>query len=683
MKNYLLDKDFLNKLSNVNQREVYVRLTALTKDELPIEYIEGKATTGQISVDGNSVVRRTCSLSLVAKDLKINEYYWGLHNKFKLEVGLKNNINKEYDDIIWFEQGLYVITQFNCNTVVNNYTVSISGKDKMCLLNGDVSGNLPHMVDFGIEEEYDENGNTTYREIPIIEIIREAVQNFGNELAQNIVINDIEDAGVEILEYRGDTPLYLLKNVEDDVVVNMTPNGSQVCYVNGQAKTLDSIEKYDNFCNLNPDIEYVPDQVKISTEPNAKTYTVAKIEYGSIPGYRLTDLTYAGDLIANVGESLTSVLDKIKNMLGNFEYFYDLKGRFVFQMKKNYVDVPLQATAEYDELRPENMLNLNSPLINLLDNRLITSFQNNIDFNNLKNDYAVWGVRKTPSGIDVPIHMRFAIDIKPEQYTVIRPGDNFNKTYNSQDYDWRELIYQMAKDYRKCYHDDDFLIRLAQANPQYPTGKTGYEQYYVDMEGFWRELYNPFEIEEDNKRNPLEIYNPEDYNSNNHWAKILEENPENLNFWFDFLQGDLEHFSVQTVGRRPKAINDNNIKAIYYREIPLVLFTTEKDEQYKLQTGYTYIQLQPQMQSLFTISSIGKSAFDQVNTFLYQYSYCAENVTVNMVPIYYLEPNTRIYIRDEKSNIDGEYNVTRMTIPLTFNGLMSVNGTKAVKNITY
>ena len=43
-----------------------------------------------------------------------------------------------------------------------------------------------------------------------------------------------------------------------------------------------------------------------------------------------TDLTYAGDLIANIGESITSVLDKIKSMLSEFEYFYDLEGRFVF-----------------------------------------------------------------------------------------------------------------------------------------------------------------------------------------------------------------------------------------------------------------------------------------------------------------------------------------------------------------
>jgi hypothetical protein len=57
-----------------------------------------------------------------------------------------------------------------------------------------------------------------------------------------------------------------------------------------------------------------------------------------MPGYFLTDLTYASgdgksssnDLIAKAGESITSVLDKIKNMLVHFEYYYDINGKFVF-----------------------------------------------------------------------------------------------------------------------------------------------------------------------------------------------------------------------------------------------------------------------------------------------------------------------------------------------------------------
>jgi hypothetical protein len=54
----------------------------------------------------------------------------------------------------------------------------------------------------------------------------------------------------------------------------------------------------------------------------------------------------------------------------------------------------------------------------------------------------------------------------------------------------------MAIDYRKHYHDDDFLVTLNNNNilynePLYEGGCTGYEQYYIDMEGFWRQIFNP------------------------------------------------------------------------------------------------------------------------------------------------------------------------------------------------
>jgi len=54
------------------------------------------------------------------------------------------------------------------------------------------------------------------------------------------------------------------------------------------------------------------------------------VEFGYTAGYRETDLIYPGELISSIGESLTSILDKLKNMLGAFEYFYDIEGRFIF-----------------------------------------------------------------------------------------------------------------------------------------------------------------------------------------------------------------------------------------------------------------------------------------------------------------------------------------------------------------
>ena len=198
---------------------------------MPIELIEGKVTSGSINIDGASAIRRTCSLSLIAKDLNINDIYWGVQNKFKLEVGIKNFIDLDYPEIVWFPQGIYVITGFNTTQNLNSYTVSISGKDKMCLLNGDIGGNLTASVDFGVEEYWDrENNIVTYTKIPIKTIIREMIHTYALEPYHNIIINDLEDCGFELLEYRGDTNLYMPRKISTGDVSNFIINKKQKYY---------------------------------------------------------------------------------------------------------------------------------------------------------------------------------------------------------------------------------------------------------------------------------------------------------------------------------------------------------------------------------------------------------------------------------------------------------------------
>ena len=252
MKNPLQDKDFLYNLNQDRYKEIYAKIISLSFDEKPLEQIEGRVSSGSINIDGTSTVRRTCNLTLIAKDVNITDFYWGISNKFTLEIGLKNNINKDYPNIIWFKQGIYVITSFNSSLTNSNYTISINGKDKMCLLNGEIGGSLPSSIDFGkidiYEDTYSEvqikdytqyvankyyiyengeykislnefNENIKYytkdillkqESLKLKDIIKEAVHEYGKELYHNIVINDLDNYGLELLEYRGDKPLYLL-----------------------------------------------------------------------------------------------------------------------------------------------------------------------------------------------------------------------------------------------------------------------------------------------------------------------------------------------------------------------------------------------------------------------------------------------------------------------------------------
>jgi hypothetical protein len=58
--------------------------------------------------------------------------------------------------------------------------------------------------------------------------------------------------------------------------------------------------------------------------------------------------------------------------------------------------------------------------------KLISALNNNPNYNNIKNDFVVWGVRKTTSGAELPVRFHLAIDGKPT------PEDNE---------DWRETLY--------------------------------------------------------------------------------------------------------------------------------------------------------------------------------------------------------------------------------------------------
>ena len=710
--NAVLDIDFINELLCQTEREVFARVTVLNQREEPLEFIEGKATGGSINVDGKSAIRRSCSLTMVADELYINDFYWGVRNKFKLEVGLTNNVNDKYENIIWFPQGIYLITNFDTNLAAKKWTVSIKGKDKMCLLNGEFGGHLPHNTEFGIEKYHDLKTDTvTKTPIPIKTIIREAVRNFGGEQPQNIIINDLEEVGKIRLEYRGNTPMYMFRKIEDDIFTNVSFNANQTCYYFGSTgwiKTTigDSTNIiYDNLVDLDGEIE--PTKIKFhNNEIFEQLYYIAKFDYGSIPGYRLTDLTYEDpeSLVSKAGDTVVSLLDKIKKMLVNFEYFYNVEGKFVFQKQQKYNAFNWQGSEIDEVLYADATLNMEQPIFSFLDDKLLTSFKNTPKLQDLKNDFSIHGIKRSPSGAENPIRARYAIDKKPTyyraydgmiyttnehliddmitklkekltielteklnkfelKYTVpidlpapikqedgsysagwwdirdwyeyyqlvkkeipnrtmkwysknnkegcvplntipgyeYRTGDvwlvikekdgrynvqhgsgqysettshqqcyysvlddslkgystypvspaeygdfhapysgctvthtyleflksdveakgglvyfynpNFPNTNSTQEaidkeiekeveiikkqnpmtyVDWREIIYQMALDYNKHYHDDDFLYQVAQNNKDYyPYGQTGYERYYVDINGFWRTLYDP------------------------------------------------------------------------------------------------------------------------------------------------------------------------------------------------
>jgi len=75
------------------------------------------------------------------------------------------------------------------------------------------------------------------------------------------------------------------------------------------------------------------------------------------------------------------------------------------------------------------------------------------------------------------------------------------------------------------------------------------------------------------------------------------------------MDGSLSSYNVRNIGDRPKSVNDNNVKSIYYRDTPTIVFLDadldpeEKIRQKKLKPGYTFILFPKYMAPLFAVST--------------------------------------------------------------------------------
>ena len=424
---YMTDYKFLKELDLCLIKEQYVKITSLNFiTEAPLHDIEGIVTSGSINIDGSSSLRRTGSMSITIQnsdyiDIMNPENIFSMNKKIDVQIGYKNLLDKytEYD-VIWIPQGIYVITGVSINHTENGIDVGLQIKDKMCLLNGDVSGTLPAAVLFNeiedvvetaveskessiIQGNYETDKKTLTTEEkadmalikeddknmslvvdsgyilsyeseitnpPIYQIIQELVNHYGGEQLGNILIENIPDQIKSVIQYNGKKDLYAYYTTE------------------GESST-----RGITFTFKNPwenEESTIPPRLPNLTTSNSD----GVFKKGDVIGFRYTDFTYPGELSGAAGESVTSVLDKIVNTLGNYEYFYDTDGIFHFREKRNFLNTT-QATYLDRMIRESENANYNlisysdKAVYQFDDNKLISNISVSPQYDKIKNDLII------------------------------------------------------------------------------------------------------------------------------------------------------------------------------------------------------------------------------------------------------------------------------------------------------
>ena len=292
----------------------------------------------------------------------------------------------------------------------------------------------------------------------------------------------------------------------------------------------------------------------------AYIYGVKQFLYGEDVGYTLTDFVYPGELSCAAGETITSVLDKIKKALGNYEYYYDIDGKFVFQEVRNYLNTSYSTSLSRQISNSNNFTfnyTTNSPVAyDFSDGEIIQSYQNTPKYQQIKNDFIIWGQRETVAGQKVPIRYHLAIDSPPSingSYFLDAPKDRLEVYQYKVDMPTRPS--KKGNKYKVVYiQEENTCYEWVEAD-----GYTGYKKidYFINNNNVIKEFGNfPFNTNKKGKNHQFYLNQDTgllyEYNSKN------KKYERRYTYRFQMCEG-----SKPTQGKIGKYYYSNNKEKIY------------------------------------------------------------------------------------------------------------------------
>ncbi len=687
-KDYLNDTSFLKYIAGLHIKEYFVKISILDWKENFIQDIQGKVVSANINIDGNSIIRRSANISMIVDNDQTNitnaNNLISINKKINLQIGFKNTTSQYLSqEFFWFPLGIYVITDSSLSYSDTGLTISVQLKDKMCLLNGECGGTFPASVVFDNFITIDENGQEIISRPTIYQIIQELVNHFGGEQLGKIIISDLDIRVKQVVKWTGSSPLYICKK------------NSQYLYT------------------LNPD-----------EESENVDWPKKIFQYGEDIGYIYTDFTFPGDLIGDAGNTVTDILEKIKEVLGNYQYFYDINGNFVFQEIKNYLNnaqskyildslnehklVPDYINALTEDSLQAYLIDINNgtSTFNFNDSNLVLSYNNSPKYGEIKNDFVVWGIRTTSEGYEIPLRYHLAIDSKPKignKYKVfqyIDESDGIEKWYYPITFDSKDnfpsigavgTFYYDGQDIYKWgkVSDNDYDYIIIDATLEEIQTTDWRTQLYfqglvanvlgTESNYYFSELYNEW---------PL-IY---DIRQHKFFDQVIND-PTQINFFLDFIDAPasaISELNVNNIGRRTKVFNeDKNVNCVFQAWIPdLILINTGWDSktQNKIITecknrGQSYYRVKPEIYNILDIGGMRYSAYEEIRQVIHQYTKYNETISLQTLPIYHLQPNTRITINNDESNIFGDYIIQSLSFSLDNSSSLTINAIKAPEKI--
>jgi hypothetical protein len=241
--------------------------------------------------------------------------------------------------------------------------------------------------------------------------------------------------------------------------------------------------------------------------------------------------------------------------------------------------------------------------------------------------------------------------------TVYEPYKNINSQHYftvSADTDWRNILY--------------FRGVLTEG-----TGiDTGY--YWAELKNEWPKLYD---VEHGN------------------WYDGVLDSPTSIDWWLDIIDNSpvLNQFAVDVIGRRSYAKTDTECNCVFEPDIPdtimvdrtssdsVVDYRSQKTRKELRELGFNIAQVEAPIYNAVTTGGTFNSCYQHIRQLLTQYTNYNENISITCLPIYHLEPNTKISLNDPISGIYGDYLINSISFDLSERGTMTISAKKVEEKI--
>ena len=376
------------------------------------------------------------------------------------------------------------------------------------------------------------------------------------------------------------------------------------------------------------------------------------------------DFVYPGgqELSANPGDTVVTILDKIKSALGgNFEYFFDVDGIFHFQEIKNYLN---EGSAIDDLTKAINekyfiTTNKGRAVYNFKDANLISSYGNNPQYGQIKNDFSIYG--EYP---DTKLKIRYHLLL--QKLPTLEEMRYWSLKYGADELGNTTVIEAKSYNLKPDSLEDGFDAIMQ-----------------LDYED-WRLKYYFNAVQKMNNKQRLTEFDQEVLANIPLLIELapgesqgkFKNSPQTLQYFLDAVDTNsaelmdqvlVKDFGIESIGRRTKTITNNDLNCMFSTPIPKISLTGETDLDY--------------IKQYFIPITNENPLYDTLRSVIHQHLSYNNNINITSLPVYRLDANMRISVNNDESDIHGDYIIKSISLPLGITGNMTINAQKAVERI--